>query len=120
MVEKIIITGGPCCGKTTLINHMQGLGLSVVPESAQQIITESFSDDVKDSYDETFSVDKFIDLQWKIARRQIELERGVQDDLVFLDRGLYDAVAYLRLKGVDEKPFVDFYSQNSDYSKKVF
>ncbi len=86
MNKRYVITGGPCCGKTTLINELQGRGFSVLEEVARKVIEER----------KHIPADRE---EWEIReelifRRQLERERQTSGDLIFLDRGLPDGLAY--------------------------
>ena len=83
---RIVITGGPSVGKTTIISMLESAGYPVVNEMATQIIKEG----------------KFLpwvdrsSFQAEVLRRQLEAEAKVLDEegVVFLDRGLFDGEAY--------------------------
>ena len=77
---KVVLTGGPCCGKTSLINEFEKRGYNVMHEKAREIIEES----------ETINLDY---LHREIVIRQGREENGIEG-LVFLDRGLVDVVGY--------------------------
>jgi len=83
---RIVITGGPSVGKTTIVSLLQAQGYPVVHEQATQIIKEG----------------RFLPwvdrpaFQAEVLRRQLEAEAQVIDSgrPVFLDRGLFDGEAY--------------------------
>lgn len=100
---KIVFTGGTCVGKTSLVEALSQRGHRIVPEAGLQIISE---------LNELWGIDK--QKQWrvenpqdfyrKIVDRQLELERSAISSgrgLVFLDRGILDYLAFLKL--VDEE-----------------
>ncbi len=83
---RIVITGGPSVGKTTIVSLLQGMGFPVIHEKATEIIKEG----------------KFLPwvdrarFQAEVLRRQIAAEaefEGAPGPL-FLDRGLFDGEAY--------------------------
>jgi predicted ATPase len=91
MVKKqlIAITGAPCCGKTTLINHLQARSYQVVPEAARMVIEE---EQKRDS-----GCVPWMDLygfQESVARRILELEHSFNDSLLLCDRGVVDGHGY--------------------------
>lgn len=93
-----VITGGPCCGKTTTINHLGALGHSIIPEAARIYIDEGVSKGL--TLDE-MRTDKEM-FQKNILRLNSELEsRHPSDRLTFLDRSAVDNLAYSRLHGVN-------------------
>lgn len=81
-----VVTGGPSVGKTTIITLLQERGFRVVPEVATQIIKEG-------EFLPWVDRDRF---QREVLRRQLEVEAPYvdTDDIVFLDRALYDGEAY--------------------------
>lgn len=78
----IVLTGGPCCGKTTLIAELARRGLNVIGESAREVLQEG----------------KFVgvglEFQREIFRRQIEREAGLEAGDHYLDRSAVDVLAY--------------------------
>ncbi|MGD9684574.1 MAG: AAA family ATPase [Candidatus Obscuribacterales bacterium] len=83
---KIVITGGPSVGKTTIISLLQTRGYRVVHEIATQVIKEGkilpWADRGK--------------FQAEVLRRQMGAESSILDfdKPVFLDRGAFDGEAY--------------------------
>lgn len=39
-LKKIVLTGGPCCGKTTLIEELNKRGYPVLHETAREVLNE--------------------------------------------------------------------------------
>ncbi len=81
--RKIVLTGGPCCGKTTTLDALRKKGHKVLPETAREVIQEGI-------YHPSLSVEDF---QNEILRRQVEREQELEG-LNFLDRGALDGIAY--------------------------
>lgn len=83
---RAVITGGPSVGKTTIISMLSELGYPVVQEFATQIIKEG-------EFIPWVDRAKF---QAEVLRRQCAAESALtdSDDVVFLDRGLFDGEAY--------------------------
>ena len=93
--RKIVITGGPCSGKTSLIRELAKLGYTVVEEAATQIISEGIYHPQKDP----------LAFQREVVARQFDWEKEAESktkDLIFCDRGIYDGLAYLRFYNVPE------------------
>ena len=88
MFKKIVITGGPSCGKSTLIKKFKrDYGFDVLGEVAREIIKERMCLDL--SFDESFFRQRLI------YEKQFSLEKNLSaKDFVFLDRSLIDNVAY--------------------------
>jgi predicted ATPase len=98
-----VITGAPCCGKTTLIEQLADKGFQTVAEVARQYfetemakgrtLNEIRADDVAMTRD-------MMDLQ-------LRLERGLRAvDVLFLDRGLPDILAFFRIFGQNPNQFL--------------
>ncbi|MBK9142469.1 MAG: ATP-binding protein [Candidatus Melainabacteria bacterium] len=83
---KIVITGGPSVGKTTIISLLHTRGYRVVQEIATQVIKEG-------------KILPWVDrgkFQAEVLRRQMAAESSILDfdKPVFLDRGAFDGEAY--------------------------
>lgn len=83
---RIVITGGPSVGKTTIITGLAERGYQVVNEFATQIIKEG----------EFLPWVDRASFQQEVLRRQLEAELALEgyEKTVFLDRGLFDGEAY--------------------------
>lgn len=93
--RKVVITGGPCSGKTSLIERISEFGYTVVEEAATQIISKGIYHPQKEP----------LKFQRHVLSRQIFLEKKAEsetDGLIFCDRGIYDGLAYLRFFNVPE------------------
>lgn len=112
---NIVITGGPCSGKTTLINALEKKGIHVIHEVAIKVISQLI---------DQFGADKA--LKWRqgnvVEFQSLIMERQWQEEdlidpaeVTVLDRGLLDNIAYLTHKGVTiptkmkEKIYNSFY-----------
>lgn len=94
MVEKIVLAGGPSCGKTSIVRELATLGYPVVHEVARQVLTE------RKPFPLTSEENRY--RQYEIARRQLAAEHHVltQDHgapYLFLDRSIIDNPAYCEL-----------------------
>src|SRR5687767_4462428 len=96
---RVVVTGGPHSGKTTLLHALAERGCRTVPESALQVI---------DELNERFGVagqvewrkSNRLEFQEMIAARQLALEAAVDESdprPVFFDRGLHDGLAYCKV-----------------------
>ena len=104
MVKKVVLTGGPCTGKTTVLRSIKdyytrnGFRVIVVSETA----TELINDGIK-----CFGIDKLVDVvdyQEMVLKLQLQKEDIVdtvvslhenEDILVVFDRGTLDGEAYI-------------------------
>lgn len=96
-MRRYVLTGGPGVGKSTLIARFAERGLHTAPEAAWQIIHEEGLEFV-----DTVGWQGAAQFQEKIAQRQLELEATLPntDELLFLDRGLLDGIAYCALDNI--------------------
>jgi predicted ATPase len=93
-----VITGAPSCGKTTLIDQLAAMGFRTVAEVARQYIERQVAQGrtVAEIRREGAS------LQRRLMRLQQRREEALPArEVVFLDRGLPDCLAFLRLHGAD-------------------
>ncbi len=93
---RIVITGGPSTGKTTVISHLQDYGYKVVHEMATQVITEG-------------KILPWVDrakFQAEVLKRQLRAEASILDfeSSIFLDRGAFDGEAYYIYDGMPIPP----------------
>lgn len=86
---RIVLTGGPCCGKTSLINEFEKRGHFVLKEQARDVLKE-------------FPDIAFDDLEKEILRRQLKEElKLTSQERFFLDRGIIDTICYCGFHGVN-------------------
>ncbi len=95
--SKYVITGGPGCGKSSLIDELKNRGHYVVKEAAEPIIAEQMKIDGPN-------------LPWKnrqgfqdaVLNMQKKMEAEIPaNEIAFLDRGANDGVAYLWLDSIE-------------------
>jgi len=102
-MNKYVLTGGPSCGKTTIINELKNLGYSVLEEVAREVHSEK-----------KWQLGKELELE--ILSRQLKKERNLDplNQNYFLDRGVYDIHAYCQhlLRHIPK----EVSSSNSQYS----
>ncbi|MCK5334458.1 MAG: ATP-binding protein [Candidatus Aenigmarchaeota archaeon] len=99
---KYAITGGPGCGKSSIIGELQKRGHYVVEEAAKPIIEQQMAIDGPN-------------LPWKdrlafqedVLGMQKQMEAKIPaNEIAFLDRGANDGLAYLWLDSIE--PPLDF------------
>ena len=82
---KVILTGGPSSGKTTLITELEKRNYSVVHEVARHVLEE------RKNFEPTKS-------EWEIRQKMIYekqlSEENNSQGLVFFDRSILDGIAY--------------------------
>ena len=87
---RVVLTGGTCTGKSTLLNELARMGYSVVPECARRVIEQQGGRKGWTTFD---------DMERKMFTLQLEEEKKldkIEDEvgLVFLDRGQPDYPGY--------------------------
>jgi predicted ATPase len=93
-----VITGAPCCGKTTLIGQLAGKGFRTVPESARLYIERQMADGR--------TIHPILDdgaaLQRGIVEMQLRVEGGLRAKAVaLLDGAVPSSLAWFRAYGLD-------------------
>jgi len=97
-----VITGGPCSGKTTLIEHLSKQNFEVVTEGAIELI-EELNKKMGVEKQKEWRKENLEEFQKMIVAKQIEKEskiRAGKDEVVFFDRGLYGSLAFSKLAKV--------------------
>lgn len=97
-MKKIVLTGGPHSGKSTLLSELEKIGHRVIPEAAIQVITHleqvmGFNQSIE------WREKNFEEFQHRILDLQELQESKIKDEpgVVFIDRGRYDSIAFCRL-----------------------
>jgi predicted ATPase len=93
-----VITGGACCGKTTLIGLLADRGFQTVPEAARQLMEKEKARGR--TIEEIFEDGAAFERVLKDFQQEIE-HRLCATDVVFLDRALPDCLAFFRFFGLD-------------------
>jgi len=97
-MRKIVLTGGPYSGKSTLAEALSGLGFAVVPEAAIQVI-ESLGRELGSEAARDWRSANHVEFQLRIVRLQLSLEEQAEQSgaaLAVCDRGVPDGLAYMR------------------------
>ena len=112
-----VITGGPGCGKTTLIDELCRRGYDHVPEAARAIIRQQ----VNTHGDALPWMDtrKYSDMMLSWSVRDFTMRTG-SDRLCFFDRGIPDTYGYEILMGFDGNPLLEQALNHYRYNPKVF
>ncbi len=101
-MRKIVLTGGPFSGKSTLAEQLGAEGFAVAPEAAIRVI-EQLVDELGPERARTWRVSHPHDFQVRIVRLQLELEAEAERsgaEWIVCDRGLLDGIAYCHHWGV--------------------
>jgi predicted ATPase len=111
-----VITGGPSSGKSTVIQELKDLGYTTTREMARhyidlQRINGRSVDEVRANQRQ---------FQHKVLNLQIDLERRLDpEEMVFLDRGLPDELAYYKYFDLSPDEKLVEYLKTATY-KKIF
>jgi len=93
---KVVITGGPGVGKSTVLEILSNKGYLVVLEAARIVIEREM---LKDS--DCLPWKNFELFQNTASNLQFELENSIKGDIVFSDRGIVDGYAYSKVEDVE-------------------
>lgn len=113
--ELIVITGGPGTGKTTIIDAFIEQGYSCFPEISRQITLEA----KKQGIEQLFLERPLLFSELLLEGRKKQHLQATQDqaEIVFLDRGIPDILAYMHYIGDSYPAFFDQASREHAYSK---
>lgn len=93
--KRIILTGAPGTGKTTLINLLRQKSIACIDEPAREIISEQRAIDGHGIWERNTSL--FVEL---LLSRSIKNYSLASADLTVYDRGIPDCIAYAELAGM--------------------
>lgn len=107
--RKIVITGGPGTGKTSVINELKNKGFQCLDEISRQIILDAR----QDGTEQLFLTDPLeFSRRLMLGRvRQFEEAEEHNTDLIFLDRGIPDILAYMHFK---DEPYPESFIKASE------
>ncbi|WP_197463500.1 AAA family ATPase [Cochleicola gelatinilyticus] len=96
-MKRIVITGGPSTGKTTLIDYMEQKGLHCIPEISRAVILAAREEGIE----QLFLEDPILFSQRLLEGRLRQFKETAQStsDRIFFDRGLPDVTAYMDYLG---------------------
>ena len=100
--EIVLLIGGPGTGKSTLINVLAERGFICYPEISRQVTLEA----QKQGIDQLFLKEPLLFSQKLLEGRikQYQDALAEQDNIVFIDRGIPDVVAYMHFIGDTNYP----------------
>ncbi|NRA69123.1 MAG: AAA family ATPase [Pseudobacteriovorax sp.] len=116
METRIIITGTPGTGKTSLITELSKRGFSTVAEPTRKVLKEQLEKNgpALPSKDPYLFVKTMLDFSLQEYQRYAD-----SLDMIFFDRGIPDLIAYAQRFGVDTEVFVRA-ATSYRYQNKVF
>jgi predicted ATPase len=102
--KRIVITGGPSSGKTSLINHLESQGFMCLEEVSRHVIIEAR----KEGIDQLFLTNPLLFSKKLLAHRlqQFDTAKSSKQSPIFYDRGMPDVTAYMDF--INSEYSVDF------------
>jgi predicted ATPase len=113
--EIVVITGGPGTGKTTIIDALIEQGYSCFPEISRQITLEAKKQGIEQLFLEKPLL--FSELLLEGRKKQYQSALQDQSEIVFLDRGIPDILAYMHYIGDSYPAFFDEACSENSYTK---
>ncbi len=108
-MPRVVVTGAPHAGKTTLLAALRDRGFSIVPEAALDVIG-SLVRVHGAATARQWRTEHTADFQLLVTSRQIKLEREAElgsSGYVICDRGWPDGLAYAELDGLRTEPIIE-------------
>jgi predicted ATPase len=99
MQTKVVITGGPGTGKSTIIDELISRGYSCMKEISREITLEARANGTEQLF--LTQPLLFSELLLKGRENQFNKTNKLEEDLVFFDRGIPDIPAYMNYIGID-------------------
>lgn len=102
MQNKIVITGGPGTGKSTLIDELMKRGYYCLPEISRDITEIARSNGIEQLFLKNPML--FSEMLLEGRENQFKIADKTATDLVFFDRGIPDIQAYMNYISIDYPP----------------
>ncbi len=99
--EIVVIIGGPGTGKSTIINGLMEKGFCCYPEISRQVTIDAQKEGIEQLFLENPLL--FSELLLEGRKKQYQNALAEPDQIVFIDRGIPDVLAYMHFIG-DEYP----------------
>ncbi len=113
--KRIVISGGPATGKTTIIHALQERGYRCLPEYSRQIITQEVA---KGS--DVLPWDNLTAFTEKVISGRIDQYRQAEEGITFYDRSVVDSLAYMHLDKLPVKEDWTAFLEAHRYDQTVF
>ncbi|MGW9346398.1 AAA family ATPase [Nocardiopsis flavescens] len=117
MDHLVVVTGGPGSGKTTLIDHLAGLGHARTEEAGRAVIRDQREIDGPGLAWRDDALFAELMLAWEIRSHR---KAAALPGPVFCDRGVPDTVGYLLLRGLPVPPHAEAAARRFRYRPTVF
>lgn len=99
MQQKVVITGGPSTGKTTIVNELKRQGYLCMEEISRQVTRQAQEDGIEQLFLEDPLLFSKLLLKGRVQQYKDADKRA--EELIFFDRGIPDVHAYMNYLGVD-------------------
>ena len=113
--EIVVIIGGPGSGKTTLIDGFTDRGYTCYPEISREVTLEARKQGIEQLFLERPLL--FSELLLEGRKKQFVSATNEAAEIVFLDRGIPDVLAYMHYIGDAYPAFFDNACKEHKYSK---
>tara|TARA_R110000823_G_scaffold223255_12_gene351441 strand:+ start:322 stop:909 length:588 start_codon:yes stop_codon:yes gene_type:complete len=113
--EIVVLIGGPSSGKTTLIEKLKENGHVCYPEVSREVIKEAQEKGIEQLFLEQPLL--FSELLLEGRKKQFNLAKQEEVNIVFLDRGIPDVLAYMHYIGDSYPAFFDEACKEHIYTK---
>ncbi|PWA05435.1 AAA family ATPase [Flavobacterium psychrotolerans] len=113
--EIIVIIGGPGTGKTTIIDTLIASGYCCYPEISREVTLEAKKQGIEQLFLENPLL--FSELLLEGRKKQFKNAQNEPHEIVFLDRGIPDILAYMHYIGDSYPAFFDAACKEHIYSK---
>lgn len=116
--EIVVLIGGPGSGKTTIIEGLTEKGYTCYPEISREVTLEARAQGIEQLFLEKPLL--FSELLLEGRKKQYQSALSETCDVVFLDRGIPDVLAYMHYIGDAYPPFFDHACREHKYTKIFF
>lgn len=113
--EIVVIIGGPGTGKTTIIDSLLAKGYCCYPEISREVTLEAKKQGIEQLFLENPLL--FSELLLEGRKKQFYNAQKEPHDIVFLDRGIPDVLAYMHYIGDSYPSFFDQACREHIYTK---
>lgn len=113
--EIVVIIGGPGTGKTTIINGLVSKGYCCYPEISREVTMEAKKQGIEQLFLEKPLL--FSELLLEGRKKQYTSAVSEPHEVVFIDRGIPDVLAYMHYIGDSYPTFFDEACKEHKYSK---
>lgn len=121
-MKKIIITGSPCAGKTTLVDSLKERGYKTIPE-ADTIIVQDLKKKIGTEQAGKWLLANYYKFKQKVGEKQLELlqqNESSNDEIIFCDRSAICYISFCHLRNSDIPQIIYDLAENEKSSYVFF